>query len=721
MTNNQMTKYKEEMEGLKKELTDTQKIMLSLLEDSDEDRRKLEEYSKELEKRVKERTFELSVLYELSKQVSYTLDYKQLFHLILTSLHKMVQYDICGSFLVKDAPYNLIIKTSGAMDSKIIDQAKALLLNAFKQISGLSFNEQNLTTEVEVTEGSVEGPSPRNGEIRAFFNVPLIIRNKAVGMLHISSLKQNAFTEEHIRLLYTIANQASVAIERLESLLAAEKSKIEKAIESMADGVIIIDENRKIAIINPAARKALHLDSYEGIDVEGISKLLGYDFVGQLEKEELTPVKEEISIYGIPYQSQISSVITGNKKVVGAVIVFRDISAEKEVDRMKSEFISIVGHELRTPLTSIKNAVNIISSKKAGDVTENQIKFLSMADRNINRLSGLINDLLDISKIEAGSIKFELKPLDLGAVLDLAISSLAPRAGEKSISIRKDIPSDLPKAYGDPDKLEQIFINLIDNAIKFTPERGVIRVTADLISEFGMQISELKEEENQSAIRNPKSAIQVSVADSGMGIGPDGLEKIFDRFYQVEGTLTRQIQGSGLGLSIVKGLVEAHGGKIWVESEVGKGSKFSFTLLKYSPEKALRDRLDIEIAVAKEKDIPLSLVILKIQGFDYLSETYGEAEAIKLQGEVKRFVDRGRRTTDKIEIQAGGGVIMILTDTPKEGAFVVADRLKETLSEQTFAAGEKAVKINLTPMVASYPEDGLTGEELMKKIEDQGN
>jgi len=394
------------------------------------------------------------------------------------------------------------------------------------------------------------------------------------------------------------------------------------------------------------------------------------------------------------------------------VIALRDISTEKEIDRMKSEFISIVGHELRTPLTSIKNAVNIIFSKKAGDINENQIRFLSMADRNIDRLSGIINDLLDISKIESGTIKIELKSMDLRDPLDMAISSLLPGAREKSISIRKEIPFDLPQAYGDSDKLEQIFINLINNAIKFIPEGGRICVSARLVrkSEVGSQRSE------------GEDFIEISVTDTGIGIGPDKIEKVFDRFYQVEEALTRGIQGTGLGLSIIKGLVDAHGGKIWAESEVGKGSKFSFTLPQYSSERVFKERLDREITVAREKGTPLSLIMLKIEEFEYLNEAYGEAEGLKLLDEVKQVIqDSARMTTDKIEVHAGGGIIiMILVDTPKEGAFALGSRLKEVLSKQTFGM-KKPVRITVATGVATYPEDGLTREKLMKKVQSESS
>ncbi len=479
--------------------------------------------------------------------------------------------------------------------------------------------------------------------------------------------------------------------------------------------IIAADFDGNIIAFNEGAHQIYGYAPEEIIGKKSIEIFFPKDFIeaGGLQqiiddliaKERYSYEGEKVRKNGDRFPAQVLFTLTKDKdgKVVGFIEIVEDLTERKQVealresDRMKSEFISIVGHELRTPLTSMKNAVDIILTEKAGAINENQKRFLSMAHRNINRLSGIINELLDISKIESGTLKIDLKPLDLGVPLDMSIVSLKSTAREKSISIHKEIPSDLPQAYGDSDKLEQIFINLLGNALKFIPEGGHIYVSA----------------KNNGLDRD---LIEVSVADTGIGISPDELEKIFDRFHQVEESLTREIQGTGLGLSIVKGLVEAHGGKIWVESENGKGSTFTFNLPAYSPERALKDYLDREIQRAKEEDTPLSLMILKIEEYDYLSEAYGEAEALKLLDEIKLLVQNtARRTTDKAEVQAGVGVMMILLDTPREGALALNNRLKEVLFKETFTVDKESVQISLVSRVATYPEDGLTGDELIKK------
>ncbi len=237
-------------------------------------RKKLEEYSENLEEKVKARTFELSVLYELSQQIGYTLDYKQLLNLIASSLHKVIKYDIYGTFLFKGNSGDVKINLPQNLNGRIIERVKQLLIDAFKELSDTEFDEGKLDIEVDIPTLSDPEHLQVQDDIRSFFNVPLIVRGETIGIINVSSLKENAFTEDHIRVLYTIANQASIAIERLRGLLAAEKSKIQASVESMVDGVIMIDENNELMVINPAAKKLLNINPNSAVHFEEIRELL---------------------------------------------------------------------------------------------------------------------------------------------------------------------------------------------------------------------------------------------------------------------------------------------------------------------------------------------------------------------------------------------------------------------------------------------------------------
>ena len=247
----------------------------------------------------------------------------------------------------------------------------------------------------------------------------------------------------------------------------------------------------------------------------------------------------------------------------------------QKLERLKSEFISIVSHELRTPLTAIKNAMDIILSGKAGEMTENIEKFVSMGKRNAIRLSGIINDLLDISKIEAGKMDFKFELIHVEPVIEYVKNNLAEVAREKNLTI-KYVPSpDSVEVYADSNRLEQVLTNLVSNAIKFSPNAGEIEITSHVINARELQYDHCFEED----IKNLQGKyLQVCVEDHGIGIERKDLNHVFDKFAQIENSLSRQVGGSGLGLPIARQLMESHNGAIWCDSEINKGSRFYFVI-----------------------------------------------------------------------------------------------------------------------------------------------
>ena len=245
----------------------------------------------------------------------------------------------------------------------------------------------------------------------------------------------------------------------------------------------------------------------------------------------------------------------------------------KKLEHLKSEFISIVSHELRTPLTSIKNSLDILSSGRCGEVSEASEKFLSMAMRNVLRLSGIINDLLDLSKIEAGKMEFKFAPANINTVIDYVKSALSVVAKSKEINLVTSEDLNLPDIKADSQRLEQVLTNLVSNAIKFTPEGKTITITSSLEDASNININENFRDD----IKNLSGKyIQVCVQDEGIGIAQKDLRHVFDKFAQIENSLSRKEGGTGLGLPIAKQLLDAHNGAIWCDSELNKGSKFYF-------------------------------------------------------------------------------------------------------------------------------------------------
>jgi signal transduction histidine kinase len=243
---------------------------------------------------------------------------------------------------------------------------------------------------------------------------------------------------------------------------------------------------------------------------------------------------------------------------VGMVTTLNDITKQKELDNLKSTFVANVSHELRTPLVSMDKSISLILSKTAGEINKDQEQFLSIAQRNLKRLGLLINDLLDLSKLEAGKLQLKRELSGIKKVIEESVEGLNTWAATKGITLEKAVQEGLPELNIDPNRLIQVLNNLIGNAIKFTPKEGKVTIEAKL------------GENNRE--------IQVSVIDTGIGIPKENLPKIFSKFYQIGERSASDIGGTGIGLSIAKEIVELHGGRIWVESEHGHGAQFKFVL-----------------------------------------------------------------------------------------------------------------------------------------------
>jgi signal transduction histidine kinase len=252
------------------------------------------------------------------------------------------------------------------------------------------------------------------------------------------------------------------------------------------------------------------------------------------------------------YQGLASVLRSADGDISGIVTVLRDITGQKELERMKSNFLSVISHELKTPLHSIKGFVDIILMGKTGPINEVQRDFLSTVKDQTAQLQRLINDLLEFSRLESGQIKLQPEMMAVSSLVDEVMEKLRPLAEQGGLTLVNELPADFPAIEADPVRMEQVFSTLIDNAIKFTPAGGTITVAGEVIAD----------------------GVRLYFKDTGIGIPLEERERIFDRFYQIEGGPTRPYRGTGLGLTICKHIVERHHGRIWVEGEPGQGAIF---------------------------------------------------------------------------------------------------------------------------------------------------
>jgi signal transduction histidine kinase len=242
-----------------------------------------------------------------------------------------------------------------------------------------------------------------------------------------------------------------------------------------------------------------------------------------------------------------------DNEFLGTVSAFRDVTAEVEAERAKTEFVSTVSHELRTPMTSIKGYVDLLLMGAVGVLTEDQQNFLSVIRSNVERLTLLVSDLLDISRVESGRLAVSPKVIHLEEVIDLTIVTMRARAMDKGLTLQSEVSSPLPEVLADPDRVTQILTNLMANACNYTPSGGRVTVSAYAHND----------------------EVHVAVSDTGIGISEEDQEKVFDRFFRADHDIVQDAPGAGLGLSIVKSLTEMQGGRVWVKSDLGRGSTFT--------------------------------------------------------------------------------------------------------------------------------------------------
>ena len=351
--------------------------------------------------------------------------------------------------------------------------------------------------------------------------------------------------------------------EKLRNLydLNLEKSRLRTIINCMANGVMVANRNLEVVLHNPALMTLLEI-SEEIENPISVDQIINDDSLvatlkqiqaGESSKNEF--ISQEIEAGKRVLRAISAPALGPDDGVVGTVTVLQDITAFKQLDEMKSDFVNMVAHELRSPLVSIRQQDNVLLEGLAGPLQEKQQEFLKKGVRKIDQLLELINDLLDIAKIEAGKHIQRQIPTDIEQVIKDTLSLMEPRAKEQGVALACSCQNMRP-VYADPKSIEEIFNNLITNAINYSPDGGQVTVTAEGLGEY----------------------MEIKVIDTGVGIDPEELPKIFDKFYRVKHAKTRQVMGTGLGLSIVRGVVESHNGTIDVESVPNKGTTFRILL-----------------------------------------------------------------------------------------------------------------------------------------------
>jgi len=456
------------------------------------------------------------------------------------------------------------------------DDVEAFRVRATQGVSGQVFREgRPVITDDAMSDPRTVKENVALLNIRNVLTVPLSIERKdadgqiveknVIGVFNVFNKRAGQrFAEEDVTLLIALAKSAASVISsaKLYIAVADEKRELEQTLQGMLAGVLVVGDDSRVRLMNSAAK---HIFGVPGEDGTGklLSQVIRDQDVHDLVRSCLEGNSEataELSIYSPEeriYQVQTALLLGDNGDVSGVVATFNDITELRSVERMKSEFVSTVSHELRTPLTSIKGFIRTLLDDIEGYYDrETQMEFYRIIDTECDRLVRLINDLLNLSRIESGrALDLVLARVDLGELITRVVDSQRSYTDRHEFDII--VSQDLPHINADRDKLDQVLTNLLSNAIKYSPDGGKITVHAREID--GNKIS-------------------VSISDQGIGIPEEQISRLFTRFHRVDSRDSRKQYGTGIGLYLVKHLVEAHEGQVSVTSKQGEGSTFTFIL-----------------------------------------------------------------------------------------------------------------------------------------------
>lgn len=540
--------------------------------------------SLEREREYAQKLFELEVLKTISDKIGYSLNLEDILETIATTVENLFDLTTISYLLVKDKTLYINTITKEPVGERYVQDVARIMTSAVYGIDDITrmyalkqtiqkdiVDHANLPFDSFEQSKKLQGSEARRASgsytvPQSYFNVPLVINNQFVGLLTITSHMKNSYHEDDMSIFYKIVNLAQKAVGQLEEVIATEKGKVDSLLLSLPAGAMmfLVDKNGlKLSTINNAAKSFLRvgdapdtatvLTAFGGLNIgERLAQVL------QTKKAEFTG---DVSLNGRYFKIYINPVLFyTTRELIGVSVTLQDITPEKQLASLREDFTHMVVHELRAPLTSIKGAAELMSQKTISE--QDRSKMLHIIHDSSERMLQDIANLLDAAKIENGRFTIMREQADIAEAVQKRVEALEILAQEKQLTLSVRIPNNLPHFEFDPVRIGQVITNLLSNSIKFTPSGGQISVSV--------------------AQEGPN--LRVSVTDTGIGIGRDKMGLLFTKFEQAGSTA----QGSGLGLYIVKGIIEAHGGTIGIESEEGRGTKITFTLPIENPQTGRR-------------------------------------------------------------------------------------------------------------------------------------
>jgi len=502
--------------------------------------------NRQLEGRVKE----LNILSSIGKSVAALLDLEKLLSRVVDAAVYITAAEEGWLMLIDEATNELYVRAAKGLDER---QAHTLRLRVDDSLAGAVVKSGQ---PIVITSG--EHKIKTAYMVKSLMAVPLSVGQRTIGVLSVDyRLADRTFGSTALSLLATLADYAAIAIgnANLFAEIESGRSKLEAILSGTSDAILVTDEQNRILLLNHAAARALNLDP-EAVVGQRATLVVQYKELCALfdqTAEDGGDLRTEVPLSdGRTFNANLTP-IAG----IGSVVVMQNISHLKELERIKNEFVSTVSHDLRSPLTSIRGFVDLIGM--VGPLNDQQKSFVDKIRKGATDITALVEDLLDLGRIETGAA-FEFEAIHFTEIITESVDVLRGNAASKGQWLDVHLPPSLPAVLGNRMRLGQVVKNLVGNAIKYTPDGGHIRVWAEVQDE----------------------QLLVSVQDTGIGIPAEDQARLFNKFYRVKSEETANIPGTGLGLAITKTILDKHAGRIWVNSEVGKGSTFTFLLPVYN-------------------------------------------------------------------------------------------------------------------------------------------
>lgn len=500
---------------------------------------------------------ELNDLADISSIYGFRLE--TIFQKFLTKIVSMLESPLVSIYLYQPIGQKLVLR---ATTTHFNEHDKSVALGEDNFIARV------FTTKRPHSVGS-EGPSAAGQYALA---VPILFHSKTLGVIMVSGRSRN-YEDHDTKILNLVSGRLAVVIENamLYHDVNRRRARWEAVFEFTDEGIVIFDGKGVIVGFNPASTRLTGHTSAEAIG-QSFTQIVRVVTPEGISLAALSPVKavlsegktitkaeqllEDKQAERLWVEVSYSPIFDSAGRVTSGIAIIRNVQKDKEVEEVKSDFISIVSHELRTPLSAIKGFLSMVLQKDFGELNDKQFHYLNRVYQSNQRMIDLVEDLLDASSIESGKINLAQNPLALESIITEVVTELASKGFEKQITLRVNRKQRLPLILADETRLRQILVNLVDNAIKYSFPRSEVIVDFKVVGD----------------------ELVTSVSDTGVGITANQIDRVFNKFGRIYNPMSVQSGGTGLGLYIVKRLVESHGGRIWVSSREGRGSRFSFTL-----------------------------------------------------------------------------------------------------------------------------------------------